>query len=211
MVLSTIKVIILDDHHLFTEGILSMFANHEFIQVIAKVSNYEELQRSFRNGKPDLLLLDIKIPVIDGIQILRALRANGEIFKIIMLTTYADYKTVNTCKNLGANGYLLKNTTKEELENVVLNVMQNESVFPGLIDNPDSDVSKYEFYAKKFKITKREWELLLLIKEAKTNLQISDELKLSIYTVETHRKNIMQKLNLKSSGSLIRFLLENGI
>jgi hypothetical protein len=211
MMLRNIKVILVDDHQLFAEGVAAMFSSHDFIQIVAKVSSAQETLSQITKYSPDLILLDIKMPGFDGIDLLREIREKMSGIKIIMLTTYSDFHTINTCKQLGANGYILKNTTFEELETVIVLVMSGEFHFPSFFESEDQEFSKFSYYSKQFKITKREWNLLQLVKQAKTNLQISEDLQLSIYTVETHRKNIMQKLGLKSTGSLIRFIHENGI
>lgn len=206
-----INFLIADDHLLFAEGIASMFASHERIRLIRTVSNSTELMEQLQQHQPDLLLLDIKMPGLDGVQLLRDIRRMETSVKIIMLTTFSDYHTINTCKIVGADGYLLKNTTLEELESTIFRVMEGERLFPMLKESETTEISKYAYYATQFKLTRREWDLLQLVKEAKTNIQISEILKLSVYTVETHRRNIMQKLGLKSTGSLLRFIHENGI
>src|SRR6185437_3024737 len=131
--------------------------------------------------------------------------------KIIMLSTYNEEHLIEKSKSYGANGYLLKNTNKEELTETICAIHNGESFFPLKQQGNQNAFSNTDPFLVQFNLTKREKELLQLIKKGHTNTQIANDLHLSIYTVETHRKNIMQKLNLRNPVELMKFILQNSI
>ncbi len=206
---NSVKVIIADDHQLFVEGIISMFATENSVQFIAKTYSGEELLKKIVNTKPDVILLDIKMPGLDGVTVLKQIKEKYSAIKVIMLSTYSDFQTIHNCVKNGADGYLFKNASFDELRNAILGVKNNLTFFPMELDSVDPDKAKFEFYAKTYNITKKEFDILQLIKEGYTNQKISETLFRSVFTIETHRKNIIQKLHLKTSGALTKFLMEN--
>lgn len=131
--------------------------------------------------------------------------------KIIVLSTYNDEHLIEKAKKLGANGYLLKTTNKDELLQTIRLVYKGQACFPYRKPAYRSEFDENDSFLKQLNLTKRELEILVLLKKNYTNQQIADQLFLSIYTVETHRKNIMHKLGLKSPGSLIKFIVEMNI
>ena len=123
-----------------------------------------------------------------------------------MLSTYSDPMIILECKKRGADGYLLKNTSRDELKSSIKKVMKGEKLFNHLLLNQQTEEDKFEYFHNCYKVTRREWEILLLIKNKFTNQMISEKFHLSIYTVETHRKNLMNKLKLKSPVALHQFI-----
>ncbi len=199
---------IADDHQLFAEGILSMMSletNYRFTHV----SRGDVLIDSLDELKPDLVLLDLKMPGMDGLTALTHLKSTKTNIKVIVLSTYTDAITINRCLNKGADAFLLKNVSIAELKKCMQDVLSNQKPAIGKTEDDVADFDRFEAISDAYKITRREWEILQLIKEGFTNQQISDKLNLSIYTTETHRKNIMQKLKLKTPIELMKFMLEN--
>lgn len=199
---------IADDHQLFAEGILSMMSletNYRFTHV----SRGDALIDLLDELKPDLVLLDLKMPGMDGLTALTHLKSTNRNIKVIVLSTYTDAITINRCLNKGADAFLLKNVSIAELKKCMQDVLSNQKPATGKTTDDVSDFDRYSVMSDAYKITRREWEILQLIKEGFTNQQISDKLHLSIYTTETHRKNIMQKLKLKTPIELMKFMLEN--
>jgi DNA-binding NarL/FixJ family response regulator len=208
---STIRhIVIADDHQLFAEGILSMMSRETDYR-FTHVSRGDLLIESLDELKPDLILLDLKMPGMDGITALTHLKSAGKNIKVIVLSTYTDAITINNCLHKGADAFLLKNVSIAELKKCIQDVLSNQKSAIGKMANDVLDVDRYTAMADVYKITRREWEILQLIKEGFTNQQISTKLNLSIYTTETHRKNIMQKLKLKTPVELIKFMLENNL
>jgi DNA-binding NarL/FixJ family response regulator len=126
-----------------------------------------------------------------------------------MISAYSDEKVVDQAKKAGADGYILKNSSKDELMKAIIDVVSGNTHFD-LQNEPNQDdaFKKMDIFLRKYNLTKREKEILLYLKQTYTNQQIADKLFLSVYTVETHRKNIMQKLQLSSPAALVKFLVE---
>ncbi len=204
-----IHIILADDHRLFTEGLSALFENDTDVQISEVYSHGRELLQKIGMIQADILLLDIKMPELNGIQILKEIKKRDISLPVIMLSTYSDVSTVIECKNLGASGYMLKNTGKAEFKTALMQVMHGKTVFPSLENSHQTQLDTFHYAKENFKITKREWEIIQLIKLKYTNQKISEKLSLSIYTVETHRKNIMQKLNIKTPINLFHFIHEN--
>jgi len=201
-------IVIADDHQLFAEGILAMMTQETDL-VLSHISRGDHLLDALNDFTPDLILLDLKMPGMDGFNVLSILKENYKNIKVIILSTYSDATTINNCLNKGADAFLLKNVGINDLKKCIRDVLQNKKTAIGKTHDDFSDYERYKAIADTYKITKREWEIIQLIKIGYTNQQISDKLNLSIYTTETHRKNIMQKLKLKNPSELIRFIIEN--
>lgn len=201
-----IKIILADDHQLFTEGINALFENDSDFGISAIYHSGLPLLNEIDMINADVLLLDVKMGQPDGLAILSKLIKKETPLKIIMLSTFSDQLTIVECKKRGAHGYLLKNTSREELKATITKVINGEYVFDLLTNIQENEEEKFNYCRENYKITKREWEILLLIKQQFTNQMISAALHLSIYTVETHRKNLMSKLGLKSPVGLFQFM-----
>ncbi len=203
-----ISIIIADDHKLFAEGLISMLSiNNQYN--IMYVPNGIDLIEKMKTINPHLILLDIKMPGMDGIEALSTIKKKKSNVKVIMLSTFSDVETINKCIYHGADAFLLKNVGIAELQHTINEVMNNNRTIASMLPKDYTIDNKYAYFSQTYKLTKREWEIIQLIKSSKTNQQISDELNLSIYTTETHRKNIMQKLKLKSPTALVRFIIDN--
>jgi len=204
-----IHIIIADDHQLFAEGLISLLKQEHPEYLFTHIHRGDLLIKMLPKLSPELILLDIKMPGIDGIKAIEMIRKENAQIHIIMLSTYSDAETINTCIDKGANAFLLKNAGIAELRNTIQKVLRNEYQHK---QKHHHDIDKqFEWISNTYKITRREWEILQYIKVGETNQSISKRLHLSIYTTETHRKNIMQKLKLKSPTELILFLVENNL
>jgi two-component system nitrate/nitrite response regulator NarL len=207
----TIKVIIADDHVLFIEGLVSLFRDVEDITICGVANNGRELLQLITYEEADIILTDINMPNLNGLEAVRYLRQRNNNTKIIMLSSYQEEHLIEKAKKLGANGYLPKNVNKDDLLQTIRVVQQGISCFPFRAPDKKDLESFDDHFLQQFSLTARENELLQLIKQGYTNQQIANVLSLSIYTVETHRKNIMQKLKLKTPAELIKFILLNNI
>jgi len=196
-----LKIIIADDHTLFIDGLCLLLQHEVNIQILAIAANGRELMSLLHTHTPDIILADINMPGYNGFEALSRIKSYYPKIKVIMLSTYNE-------EHLIENGYLVKNADKAELLNVITLVSQGQSCFPYKQPVINSAFNEADAFLKQFQLTKRELELLQFIKQNYTNQQMADHLHLSIYTVETHRKNIMQKLNLKNPVELTRFMLQ---
>ena len=203
-----LSVIIADDHTLFINGLCSLLQNEADIHIMEIAVNGREVLSLLHNHTPNLLLLDINMPGLNGFEVLKQVKAIYPKIKVIMLSTYNEEHLIEKAKAGGANGYLFKNAEKSELLQVMRLVAQGQSCFPYKQPVKNNGFDEDDEFLKQFHLTKREMELLQFIKQNYTNQQMADHLHLSIYTVETHRKNIMQKLNLKNPVELTKFMLQ---
>jgi two-component system, NarL family, nitrate/nitrite response regulator NarL len=203
-----VSVIIADDHKMFIDGLCLLLQNEPDIKIMDIAANGKALLGLLHTAAPDLILLDINMPGINGFEALVKIKAYYPKIKVIMLSTYNEEHLIEKAKAGGANGYILKNADKAELVQTMRLVSQGQSCFPYKQPVINSTFDEADNFLKQFNLTKRESELLQFIKQDFTNQQMADHLHLSIYTVETHRKNIMQKLNLKNPVELTKFMLQ---
>lgn len=205
--MNPVKIIIADDHTLFINGLQLLLKDEPWIEIVDVAQDGKELLDILRNTVADLILLDINMPVLNGLDTARYIKLSYSSVKLIMLSTYNEDHLIDKAKETGVNGYLLKNSSKEELLQTIHLVMNNQTSFPYLEPKKENLFDKEDGFLKQFNLTRRETEILQLLKNNFTNQQIAAELFLSIYTVETHRKNIMHKLGLKNPSSLMRFIV----
>lgn len=208
---SKIHIIIADDHQLFIDGLKLLLSNEEDIAVDDVAGDGKELLYLLQRQKPDIVLLDINMPKLNGLEAIRVIKQQSHSVKIIVLSTYSEEHLVEKAKGTGANGYLLKNCNKAELLQTIRLVSSGHTSFPYRSPALENEFTVNDRFLKQFNLTKREMEILHLLKENFTNKQIADRLFLSVYTAETHRKNIMQKLKLNSPAALMKFIVENNI
>jgi two-component system nitrate/nitrite response regulator NarL len=203
-----LSVIIADDHTLFINGLCMLLQDVPDIEVLNIAANGRELLGLLHSHTPQLILLDINMPGMNGFEVLKRIKSYYPKIKVIMLSTYNEDHLVEKAKLEGADGYIFKNAEKEELLESMRTVGQGGSCFPRKPVVINSTFDEPDPFLKQFQLTKREIELLQFIKQDYTNKQMADHLHLSIYTVETHRKNIMQKLNLKNPVELTKFIMQ---
>jgi DNA-binding NarL/FixJ family response regulator len=207
--MNKVKIIVADDHKLFINGLQLLMKDESWIEIIEIAHDGKELLDILHKNIPDLILLDINMPVLNGLNAVHYIKQAYPQMKIIMLSTYNEPHLIEKAKNLGVNGYLLKNSDKDELFHTIKLVNSGHLCFPYLSLQLENEFDSKDRFLKQFNITKREFEILELIKNNLTNQQIANKLFLSVYTIETHRKNIMQKLGLRSPIALMKFILEN--
>jgi len=204
----TIALIIADDHTLFINGLCMLLQTEPDIEIMNIAANGKEVLSLLHTHTPRLILLDINMPGINGFEVLKKVKSYYPKIKVVMLSTYNEEHLIEKAKAGGADGYLFKNAEKSELLRVIRSVSQGQLYFPYKQPVVNSMFDDADPFLKQFQLTKRETELLQFIKQDFTNQQMADHLHLSIYTVETHRKNIMQKLNLKNPVELTKFMLQ---
>ena len=206
-----LSVIIADDHAMFIDGLCMLLQNEPDIEIMNIAASGKALLGLLHTNTPDLILLDINMPGINGFDALKQIKNYHPKIKVIMLSTYNEEHLIEKAKTGGANGYILKNSDKNELVQVMRMVARGQSCFPYKQPVKSTIFNEEDSFLKQFQLTKREGELLQFIKQNFTNQQMADHLHLSIYTVETHRKNIMQKLNLKNPVELTKFMLQHNL
>ncbi|TKC07986.1 response regulator transcription factor [Pedobacter polaris] len=196
-----IKLILADDHPVVLHGINAHFSTDDRFEIIAMVNNGLELLNSSYLPEADVILLDLNMPGIDGLKALDELKAKNIKAKFIVLTNYHSFELVKDCKNKGASAYLVKTDELQNLASSILKVMDNKQIFPNFDEKeiPDAKFSYFDDFLKKYKLTKREVEIIRLVCQNLRTKDIAERLYLSEFTVHTHRKNIMRKLDLSDS------------
>lgn len=210
----TTKIAITDDHPMVLKGIQSMLNNTQEIDIVGTYNNATETLKMIEKHQPDILLLDINLPDINGIDLCKQLKKDNKNLKIIAISNFDEISFVRRMLKNGANGYLLKNTDKLELINAFKTVLSGEQYLQKSIEQKliNASIGKKETKQKFLtKLTRREKEILTAIAEELTTQEISDKLFISPKTVETHRMNIMSKLGAKNSAGIIKTAYEQGL
>jgi DNA-binding NarL/FixJ family response regulator len=214
-----ISIFIADDHRLYVEALSIALENYpDFaIRTLGTASDGEDLLAQLPKHLPDILLLDLNMPVMNGLEVIPILKKNYPRLRILIVTNYSEAKFVRECLQVHAvSGYFLKTSGIDELIKALQEILKgNLYMSKGLQlypkengDEEEDDVFDETFLAKS-NLTKRELEILGLIAQAKSNAQIAEHLFISPQTVGAHRKNIMRKLNISSTAGLVRFAIEN--
>ena len=207
----SIEIIVVDDHQLFREGLISLISKDEDLEVVAGVSNGKELFEFMdSHGNPDILLLDLTMPEMDGFEVLQKLKSKYSKTKAIAISMHDDGNYIVKCVRAGAYGYLLKNTDEEELFEAIHTVYDGQKYFNEHISSKMINLISIEGDMTKA-ISKKESEILGLISEGLTTKQIAHKLFISTRTVETHRTNMMKKLDVKNTAQLIKKASELGL
>jgi len=207
-----IKILLADDHPLFIEGLSMMLSREENFELCGIANNGREVLDVLPKILPDLILLDINMPKMNGLETIKYIKQSYPSIKIVMLSGYFDDAIIKEAKEKGANGYLLKSCQRDELVSTIKMIYSGSMFTTPHQDEPASgDFIANDKFLQQFNLTKREREIVQHIKQGLTNQDMAQTLHLSVYTVETHRKNIMQKLKLNSPGALMKFIIENQI
>lgn len=201
--MSKIKVLVVDDHQLFREGISSLFADDEYIEIIGQAESADSMYAIFDKVLPEVVLMDISMPGMDGLTLITKCKRQYPEVKFIVLTMHADGQYVVKAVRSGAFSYLLKNADRQELSEAIHTVVAGKKYFNSEIsqlmvgnmslegDNPQ-------------RLSERETQVLQLVSNGKTTKEIADELFVSSRTVETHRVNMMKKLDVQNTAELIK-------
>lgn len=208
-----IKVAIADDHLLIIGGLSSMLKKNKKFQLIFSATSGPELFLKLRETLPDVLFLDIQLPGLSGIEICKIVKQDYPSVRIIALTNHEESHFVKQMLRNGASGYLLKNTDGGRIAEAVEQVMQGGQYIDQVLQRAmlDELLSGKKKTTAGIMLTKREQEILGLIAQEYSNQEIADKLFISLRTVETHRLNISQKLNVKNTVGLVKEAYQRGL
>lgn len=203
---NTIRVVLADDHVFVRDGIKSLLENEANIEVVGEATDGVEALKTVEITKPDLLILDIRMPNMTGIEVVEKLRNQNNPVKIVMLSMHESEEYVLKSIKAGADGYLLKGSSKEEFLKALNSVSDGGKYFSGDISsilieqlsNSSVSVEKKKSSEEDLTITKREKEILQLLLSGKGNKEIAEALEISKRTAEVHRFNLMKKLKVKN-------------
>jgi len=207
-----LRVVLADDHEIVRAGIRRLLSVNRAIRILDEASNGQDLVDIVEYHKPDVVISDILMPKLNGIEALKKIREKKLDCLVIMLTAYEDSFHLENALAAGADGYLSKDIKSKELVDAVFNVISGERVFSKSVLRllQRKSVSSAELDPEPVVITKREQEILDLVASGKTSQEIADNLFISVRTVESHRYNLMQKLDVSNVAELIRYAISRG-
>ena len=206
-----IRVLLADDHAILRKGVGMLIDSQSDLQVVGEAKTGREAISEALRLKPDVVVMDISMPELNGIEGTRQICDELPETKVIGLSMHKDSVYVREILRAGARGYLLKDSDDEDLLRAIRAVARGEAFLsPAISDAVLTDYRKHVSNPVDL-LTGREREVLTMIAEGKTNKEIANALNLSVYTVESHRGSVMEKLNLHNSGDIIRFALRNGL
>jgi two-component system, NarL family, nitrate/nitrite response regulator NarL len=196
-----IKILVVDDHPMVLEGIRSMLGQINFVNISGTASNAFEAIEKMKAALPDIVITDINMPEISGIELTVKIKAEFPSVKVIAMSTFKERSYISQMIQSGALGYLIKSASKEEIEEAILAVYEGKlylSLDSNLSTDEKKDIGKIPV------ISSREKEVLELIADGLTNPQIAAKLFLSLHTVDSHRKNLLTKFGINNTASLIK-------
>lgn len=210
----SIRIIIADDHQLFREGLANLLADSKDIEMLAQAGNGKEAIAKARELNPDVLIMDIGMPVMDGVEATRKLLQELPGSRVIALSMHADKQYIKGMFEAGASGYLFKNCAYNELIAAIRTVHEGKKYLSDRI----TEIMIQDYLGKEEPIqvvdnelTEREAEILKLIAEGVSTNEISERLFVSIKTIGTHKQHILEKLNLKTTTDLVKYAIKKGI
>lgn len=206
------KILLADDHQLFREGVELILAEMSDCEITGSVSDGQKVVEHIqRNGPPDLLLMDLQMPGLDGKATMEVLHKDFPSLRVIIISMYNNPAVVRSLIAGGANGYVLKNADKAEFKSAIRKVLEGGRYFSAEITEALAFKSTSDAPVLAEVCSERELEIVKLVAEGMSNQQIADKLFLSVRTVETHRKNIMSKLELSNVAGLVRLAFQQGL
>jgi two-component system, NarL family, response regulator NreC len=211
-----LNVLIADDHGVVRKGLRLLLQQYPEIEVVGEAANGREVVRLADELQPNVILMDVAMPLLNGINAAEQIRKANDQIGVIMLTMHADEGYLLRALNAGVRGYLLKESAEEDLLQAVLAVAQGKPFFsPAITQTLLEDymrVLKQEGLSDTFELlTTREKEVLQLLAEGKTNKEVAHILDISLYTVESHRTNFMQKLNLHNTAEIVLYAVRKNL
>jgi DNA-binding NarL/FixJ family response regulator len=208
------KVLIAEDHAILREGLRSLLADTPELEIVGEATDGQEAIYLSRQLEPHLVLMDLSMPNINGTEAMRTIKRYNPVIKIIVLTVHRSEEYVRATLDAGANGYVLKDDTRDDLLNAITNAQKgNVYLSPGICDKVingylDSSTCT-NFSAPWDQLTVREREITKLIAEGKKSREVAEYLSVSLKTVEKHRANLMRKLDLHNVSAITKYAIEN--
>jgi len=215
-----IKVLLVDDHQIIRDGLSNMLQEAGDIEVCGGAADIERALEMVKKIRPDVVITDLSLPGKSGIELIRKIHGKHPETNVLVLSMYVTEDYIFNSLKAGAKGYLPKqDTTKSELLKAIRTVARGEEFFSDavaqvitrLYSHSVKSTATPETMARKSNLTARETEILRLYTEGLSNMEIADRLSISIRTVETHKNNIMQKYNFKSTVDMVKFAIRNNL
>ncbi|MBP9102857.1 MAG: response regulator transcription factor [Chitinophagaceae bacterium] len=214
--MSTIKIAIADDYKIYRDGLKVALSTDENLKVIFEADNGEELMKGLETISPDVIIMDLKMPIMDGMEATKEVRKKYPSIKVLVVTMYDDDKFIIHLMENGANGYLLKNTEPDEIRKSIYSVHENGYYFNDIVNKAllKKLVLKNNLkpsFNQNVELTEREVEVLKLICEEKTAAEIAKDIFLSPRSVEGIRQRLIEKVGVRNTAGLVMFAVKNNM
>jgi DNA-binding NarL/FixJ family response regulator len=211
-----ISVLLVDDHTVVRQGLRALLRPEEDIEVVGEAENGRQAVQAVKKNPPDVVIMDVAMPLLNGLEATRQILKNVPSTKVLVLTSYSDDDCVQQLTEAGVSGYLIKQTAANDLLKAIRAVQRGNAFFSPTIAKRLRDQCREAFangqpIKKNMELTSREAEVLQLIAEGFSNKQIAAELCISIKTVEKHRQQVMNKLNIHDVAGLTRYAISKGL
>lgn len=208
-----INLLIADDHTMFLQGLISLLEQEPNITIVDKAVNGNQALEIVKKGIVDFIILDVSMPEMDGIELSKILKKEYPNVKILIVSTHSNVMIISRLIRIGVHGYLLKNAEKEELLKAINAIALGENYFAEELEEKHlSNSSKIEKQVSNLtELSSREKEILILIAHEYNTAEIAEKTFISLNTVNTHRRNLLSKLNAKNTAGLVKYAVENGL
>ena len=210
-----VEILIADDHAMIRQGVRSLLSRNSQWNVVGESVNGREAIQHFHELRPDLKILDISMPEVNGMDVAKHILTGDSEAKIIILSMYNDDDYISKCLEHGVRGYVVKSETGDQLEEAVQTVLRGDCYFSSEVQKSIlkhySSSSKKKTTDSEIRLTAREIEIVQLISEGLTNQEMADRLFISARTVETHRANLMKKVGVKNAIELVKKVDQLGL
>ena len=211
------RILVADDHQMVRKGIISLLNDNPELEVVAEAADGLEVLSILKKEPIDMVIMDIKMPRMNGIDVTYEVRANYPEIKVLAISMYDEYQYVQSILQAGAMGYILKDTEKDELILAIKKLLDNKNYYsdkvlskitskvllPNAVNEPKEDYLPT--------LTKREMEVMRLIAKEYSNQEIADRLNVSSRTVDTHKRNLIKKLKVKNIVGLVKFAMKHNL
>ena len=213
--MNKIRILLADDHPMVRSGLIKLLESYKEFVVVGEAGDGEEAVKLTKKLGPDIVIIDLSMPKLSGIEATKLIRKNNPTTKVLVLTMYDNEEYVYQIFKCGAGGYMLKNTGKDDLAAAIHAVAKGEHFFSPRVSEIMVNAYLQKAHAREefpgsnedIPLTNREKEILLYIADGLNNAQIAEKLFISARTVDTHRTNIMQKLDIHDAANLVRYAL----
>ena len=210
-----INVMIADDHKVFRDGVISILEGVDDLQITAEAANGQEVLSKLETNQPDVILMDITMGDTSGIDITKLIKEKYTNIKVLILSMHSESGYIIKALDAGAAGYLLKDAGSTEMINAIRTVQKGDPYYSQQVSNILVQHITQEKKPKSSKsgipLTPRETEILILICEEFSNPEIAEKLFISVRTVDTHRRNLLEKLSVKNTAGMVRYAIKHGI
>ncbi|MDP2698854.1 response regulator transcription factor [Thalassospira sp.] len=203
-----IRILLCDDHALVMDGVRSRLESYDHVSIVGEAGNGQEALTQARDLRPDIVLMDISMPVMNGIEATEKFRETLPEIKVVILSMHENPEYLRTARQAGARGFILKDVSSNDMVRAIEAIASGGEVYsPGLETMSDTRATPDD----NMPLTSRERTVLRLLAQGASNKHVARELDISVRTVETHRRNIKRKLGIDSSAGLVRYAIEKGL